>query len=606
MVRTYVRKTARRVPPVGVLDAAREQVRNGTAIRTAASDYGIQFMTLWRYCHADGQDGYKTFGYKRHSQVLSDEMERQFAEYLELACKLNHGLSSIETRKLAYQFAAKNKMRMPETWTKKKIAGVDWLGGFMRRHPALSLRKPRATSLSRATAFNKENVDIFFDQLAAVMDKNQIAPQDIWNVDETGVTTVQNPQRVISPRGIRQVSSVTSAERGQLVTMTLAVNAVGNTVPPFFIFPRVHFKDHFLNGSPTGSSGSANPSGWMKAEDFLLYVHHFHAHTKSSPEKPCLLILDNHSSHLSIDVIDFCKANGIILLTIPPHCSHKMQPLDRSVYGPFKTYMNQACDGWMRDHPGRTMTIYDIPMIVKTALPSAISCRNITSGFAATGIHPFNRNCFDDEEFLGSYVTDRPYNIQAPEAAERSQDAQVSQQTSDESSGDEGARFCLFPVGGHLESRGRRRQSASRVSVGETPGTSGHTVAVSPEEIRPHPKAPPRKGTVTRRKRKLEILTDSPVKERIREEQNVKEKSKSGKNSKTKVTPKTSKRSRKPAEEGEALQLPSSDDVRCFTYGMRYAMSCESWIMCDACHRWACEPCTDAPKRGGYVCKLCR
>ena len=43
-------------------------------------------------------------------------------------------------------------------------------------------------------------------------------------------------------------------------------------------------------------------------------------------EHPALMILDNHDSHLSIEVLDFAEANGIVMVTIPPHYSHKLGP----------------------------------------------------------------------------------------------------------------------------------------------------------------------------------------------------------------------------------------------------------------------------------------
>ena len=55
------------------------------------------------------------------------------------------------------------------------------------------------------------------------------------------------PDRVVAQMGQKQVGSVTSAERGTLVTVALAGNAQGDLVPPFFIFPRKRFKDHFLD-----------------------------------------------------------------------------------------------------------------------------------------------------------------------------------------------------------------------------------------------------------------------------------------------------------------------------------------------------------------------
>jgi hypothetical protein len=53
-------------------------------------------------------------------------------------------------------------------------------------------------------------------------------------------------------------------------------------------------------------------------------------------------------------------------------------------------------------------TIYDSPGIVNMSLNSAATPANIMVGFLATGIFPYNRDVFPVEEFLSSYVTDRP------------------------------------------------------------------------------------------------------------------------------------------------------------------------------------------------------
>ena len=95
------------------------------------------------------------------------------------------------------------------------------------------------------------------------------------------------------------------------------------------------------------------------------------------------------------------------MLFFPPHCSHKLQPFDRTVFGPFKKYLNSAGDSWTINNPGKTMTIYDIPITVSHAYPLSMTPTNIQSGFRCTGIYPFNRNIFSDTDFAPSYVTDR-------------------------------------------------------------------------------------------------------------------------------------------------------------------------------------------------------
>ena len=100
-----------------------------------------------------------------------------------------------------------------------------------------------------------------------------------------------------------------------------------------FIFPRVHFKDHFNRDGPPGCIGSAYPSGWMTCDNFLLFLQHSVKQIRSPKDNPVLLLLNNHKSHLSIEVLDYAKCNGIVMLSFPPHRSHKLQPLNRTVFG---------------------------------------------------------------------------------------------------------------------------------------------------------------------------------------------------------------------------------------------------------------------------------
>ena len=141
-----------------------------------------------------------------------------------------------------------------------------------------------------------------------------------------------------------------------------------------------------MKGAPPDSIGVANPSGWMSAACFTEFIKHFIKYTKCSKDRPAVLILDNHDSHISTETIDLSKENGVILLTLPPHCSHKLQPFDRSVYGPYKTFYNQAANVFMVSHPGKTMTIYDVAELVGKADEQTLTPRTIRSGFAASGI----------------------------------------------------------------------------------------------------------------------------------------------------------------------------------------------------------------------------
>lgn len=96
-------------------------------------------------------------GYKRSRQVFSDEQEAELEEYIQKAAKLYYGLSAKEVRSLAFQYAVNNNVKFPVGWSDVELASTDWFGGFLKRKKTLSIGTPEATSLSRATSFNKHH-----------------------------------------------------------------------------------------------------------------------------------------------------------------------------------------------------------------------------------------------------------------------------------------------------------------------------------------------------------------------------------------------------------------------------------------------------------------
>lgn len=507
----FKKKGLRREIPKDLILRAIEEVSKGSKIKTTADKYQIPRSSLQRYLK---QDSIKDSSHRFiTSQIFTDEEEQKLADYFIVCSKYHYGLTKIEARKLAYDYAtAIKKTNIPDNWINNKIASKDWIRGFLNRQSHLSIRTPEATSLSRATSFNKANVDTFFENLKTVFQRHQFGPEAIYNIDETGLTTVQRTQRVIASKGSKQVGQATSAERGSLVTVCCGVNAIGNSIPPYFIFPRVNFKPYMLHDAPIGSDGSTHPSGWMTSSNFIKYMHHFAKHAKPTPENPVLLLLDNHESHISVAVLDFCKKVGIIMITFPPHCSHKLQPLDLTVYGPLKNYYNKALTDWMVSNPGKTVTIYEIPKLAAIAIPLAFKPQSIQKGFEKPGIWPFNSNIFSNEDFLCSFVTDRD----APESYEvlSPRNDPIIQPTSTQALPEQPERE------NEIEAESVNLNNIAVAGPSSSFATDPIAIEVAelvtPEIVRPYPKASPRKLIKNSRKKgKTRILTDTPEKRLI-------------------------------------------------------------------------------------------
>ena len=111
---------------------------------------------------------------------------------------------------------------------------------------------------------------------------------------------------------------------------------------PLLIFSHVHYRDYFVREGPQDCIGQCRKSGWINEELFLVYLEHLISRTRCSLDHKILLLLDNHESHISLRVIDKAKSSSMVMLTISPKTSHRLQPLDESVFGTFKNSYNKA------------------------------------------------------------------------------------------------------------------------------------------------------------------------------------------------------------------------------------------------------------------------
>ena len=59
-----------------------------------------------------------------------------------------------------------------------------------------------------------------------------------------------------------------------------------------------------INWAPNGNLGLATQSGWMISELFPKVLEHFIEHVDVSVTKRGVLFMDNHESHISVEVVE--------------------------------------------------------------------------------------------------------------------------------------------------------------------------------------------------------------------------------------------------------------------------------------------------------------
>ncbi|CAK1588494.1 unnamed protein product [Parnassius mnemosyne] len=372
-------------------EAYMKVIKDNWSVYKASKEYGIPWSTLRRHIATHGGESFDLPKLGRPFTLDSD---------LEFQAGKDHQFNDA-----------------------KRKAGPYWWWSFKERY-GLSLHTPEKLAACRAVTANRQNIDDFYKKLLDVVIELDILqkPERIYNCDETGVTFVVKPSKIVTQTGKKVIYSRTFAEKGVTQTVLGCCSASGASVPPLIIFKGVRMVNDLANGAPEGSIVRLSKNGWINSELFLEWMHHFEAHIP--PARPVLLIMDSHSTHVSQDVIDFATKNGIHLFTFPSHTSHLLQPLDVSVYKSLKNAWAKVLNDYKLQHPTSAPTRLDFCRLLTPAYEHAFQPSIIMNGFRKTGIAPFDRNAISDESIAPSLM--QPSDLQSQNIESSTDNAQAS------------------------------------------------------------------------------------------------------------------------------------------------------------------------------------
>jgi hypothetical protein len=145
--------------------------------------------------------------------VFSDADEENLEIRLKRASDIYYGLSAREVRKFAFECAVALNMKFPQRWKDMKMAGAEWFTKFLKRHKTFlcaNLTQQASVELQVLTRPMLTGF-LYIYNLKNVLDRLRVGPGNIRNMDETGVTTAQTPDRVTARRGCKQIGKLVSA-----------------------------------------------------------------------------------------------------------------------------------------------------------------------------------------------------------------------------------------------------------------------------------------------------------------------------------------------------------------------------------------------------------
>ncbi|CAC5413884.1 unnamed protein product [Mytilus coruscus] len=314
------------------LKSAYDAVQNGMSVYKAAKNYGIPESTLRdRTLGLVSVDG-------RCSNYLFDEGTEKMVDHIAHMASIGYGYSRIDVIYLATDLAVFMGKRKPQ----EDLLSNKWYYSFMKRWPNLTISKPQKLSMQRARCASKETLSNYYKELGTIMTKNNLheQPHKIFNMDESALQTEHSPGKIVHDIVVKP-QSVTSP-RSSNVTIIGAGNAIGNAVPPYYVFPGVNFdRALLLDGTPPCSDGQCSKSGWSNSDIFKTYLE--------------------------------------------------------------KHFLKEA-QLFMRKNPGCKITRYNIGQMSCSPYQKGLSSQNLTSSFRKSGIYPFNPKAVDTSELAPATI----------------------------------------------------------------------------------------------------------------------------------------------------------------------------------------------------------
>jgi hypothetical protein len=140
------------------------------------------------------------------------------------------------------------------------------------------------------------------------------------------------------------------AENRKSLTIIETICAAGTSIPPIVIVQGRQHMESWYNEKLTGDELILlSDSGYTNNDLALLYLEHFVQHTGASPTSSTkLFLMDSHTSHTNPEFVLQAAKMNIHLYPFPSHLTHCMQPLDVTVFRPYKHWHKKAVQHAMR------------------------------------------------------------------------------------------------------------------------------------------------------------------------------------------------------------------------------------------------------------------
>uniref|UniRef100_A0A4E9E7R9 HTH CENPB-type domain-containing protein n=1 Tax=Gibberella zeae TaxID=5518 RepID=A0A4E9E7R9_GIBZA len=254
--------------------------------------------------------------------------------------------------------------------------GKNWVDRFFTRHSTIKKKPTKVYEAARKRAVTRKSLSDYYNGLQWVVDNKNITRHNTWNVDENGMQLGETRAGIVAGTVMTPRSEVIKSDNSTWVSIIECISAGCRRLTPCVVFTGKNLQGQWFPSIFPSWKYQASPSGWSNSDIFIRwFIDVFIPETTpSDPSQWRLLVLDQHKSHITPELMKKAWVHKIWLSWLPSHSSHITQPLDvAAIYE--ATSPNQQ---------KLFLQAY------KEASIKAISQRNIRSGFLKLGIFPIN------------------------------------------------------------------------------------------------------------------------------------------------------------------------------------------------------------------------
>ncbi|XP_072375131.1 uncharacterized protein [Diabrotica undecimpunctata] len=327
-----------------------EAVKDGMSKLKASKLYGVPRSTIqFRMGNKFKKPGFGPASY------LTKEEESILVKWI-VTCKKKGFPRRIEDVQHSVQNIIKNANRV--TPFPDGLPGKGWYRAFMKRNPELCLRTTEAVTQASA-CISENDIKNWFKTIETELENEGVKSilQDgnrIYNGDETNFLLCPKNKKVIACKGTKNVYEVDQATAKAALTVMFTFCANGGVTPPMIIFPyKRKPPKEILETVPEDWGVGYSENGWMKSALFYEYIANvFNPFlVKNKVEKPVILFVDGHKTHLTLQVNQLCNKLGIVLIALYPNATRLLQPADVAAFKPLKAGWQKGILQWRRQHP---------------------------------------------------------------------------------------------------------------------------------------------------------------------------------------------------------------------------------------------------------------